>query len=400
MASVFRLPLTLPNESFRLQFPFVFRRLQSLQMLLPVHLCPPLSLPTFSRPSIPRLFAASFPLSDPRCFDFLSSASVFGSDYSASVLPFLLFPVLPHSCFPSARLRSRFIGLPFLSSLFSHAFLPGSCTWLRCSFPFAPPCFAPTAVPQVPAFHSHFRPFPLPTPFLSSVPLPLPATQLSVSSFPLSSRFPLTAGLLRCCPSAFQLPGSSTSVPPGFPCFPSISSYSALCSFPFIPPGFAPTAAFPVLPFCSRFRASPHFRFLSSASARLRLLSLPLFPFPSSRSPLTAVPPVLLSSSVRPVSMPSLRFRYSASCTSFPPRCLASQWLPQRLRLLPLGSRLHPLSSRLRFWLLGLELYPLRYLSVASFSVLSQRTWLDYHTFLYLSTTFFKKFNFFLIIFY
>ena len=84
-----------------------------------------------SGPSIPRLTAASFPLSDPRCFRILSNASVLGSDYSASVLPFLLFPVPPHSCFPGARLRSRFRGFPFLSGLISHAFLPGSCTRLR-----------------------------------------------------------------------------------------------------------------------------------------------------------------------------------------------------------------------------------------------------------------------------
>ena len=35
------------------------------------------------------------------------------------------------------------------------------------------------------------------------------------------------------------------------------SSYSAFCSFPFIPPGFAPTAVPPVPPSCSRFRAFP-----------------------------------------------------------------------------------------------------------------------------------------------
>ena len=118
----------------------------------------------------------SFPLSDPLCFDFLSSVSVLGSDYSASVLLFHFFSVPPHSCFPDARLRSRLLGFLFLSGLVSRAFLPDSCTQLYCSFPFALPCFAPTAVPQVLTFRFHFRYFPLPTLFLSSVRLPLPAT--------------------------------------------------------------------------------------------------------------------------------------------------------------------------------------------------------------------------------
>ena len=84
-------------------------------------------------------FAASFPLSDLRCFGFLSSASVLDSDYSASVLPFLPFPVPPHSCFPGARLGSRLLGFLFLSGLVSRAFLPDSCTQLYCWFPFTLP---------------------------------------------------------------------------------------------------------------------------------------------------------------------------------------------------------------------------------------------------------------------
>ena len=154
--------------------------------------------------------AASFPLSDPRCFSFLSSASVLGSDYSASAFPFLLFPVPPRSCFPGARFRSRFLGFPFLPGLISHAFLPGSCTRLRCSFPFALPCFAPTAVPQVLAFRFRLRHFPFPARFLSSARLPLPATQpLFFLSF--SSRFRLTA--------AFPVPDSAfaSSVSPFSP---------------------------------------------------------------------------------------------------------------------------------------------------------------------------------------
>ena len=142
-------------------------------------------------------YAASFPLSDLRCFRFLSSASVLDSDYSASVLLFLFFPVLPHSCFPGARFRSHFLGFLLLPGLISHAFLPDSCTQLRCSFPFALPRFAPTAVPQVLTFRLRFRYF-----------------------------------------------SASGSLP--FVRLPSASSYSAFCSsFPTLP-GFASQWLFPV----------------------------------------------------------------------------------------------------------------------------------------------------------
>ena len=92
-------------------------------------------------------------------------------------------------------------------------------------------------------------------------------------------------------------------------------------------------------------------------------------------------------------SSPALRTRLSA--IPFSARCLASQWLPQRLDLLPFGSRPLPLGFRFRFWLLGFRIHPLRYFLDAPFSVLSQRPWLYYHALFYLSTTFFKKFIFF-----
>ena len=180
--------------------------------------------------------------------------------------------------------------------------------------------------------------------------------------------FPLTVGLLRCCLSAFQLPGSSTSVPPGFPCFPSISQYSAFCLFPFILPGFAPTTVPPVLPSCSRFRAFP---LLPLSFVRFRLvlttqpsdLSFPFFPFSPVGGSFGAcrfLSSPTLSSSVRPVSMPSFRFRYSAFCVSFLLRRLASQGYlsasTSSFRFRP-----HPLGFRFRFRLL-------------SSSVLSSRT--------------------------
>ena len=186
-----------------------------------------------SGPSIPRLITASFLLSDLRCFGFLSSTSVLDSDYSASVLLFLLFPVPPHSCFPGARLRSRFLGFPFLSSLISHAFLPGSCTQLYCSFLFALPCFAPTAVPQVLTFRSHFQYFPLPFRFLSSASLSLPATQPSVLPFLL---FPVPPySCFPGAPSPLSLPRFPLSPRPDFSCLPSRFLYSALLMVSFHP---------------------------------------------------------------------------------------------------------------------------------------------------------------------
>ena len=189
MVSVFRPPHTLLNESFRLQFPFVFRQLQSLQLLLLARPC----LSAFSGLPLSRPGAASASLSDPRCFRSLSVASVLGSDYSASVSSFASssclrltvassvlrfcyrsyglprslppgFPCVPsrfrysaslyvsfrpsslrsHSCSTSACLRFRFLAFPVLPSLVSHAFFPGSRT--RLSVGFLSSC--PASLPQ------------------------------------------------------------------------------------------------------------------------------------------------------------------------------------------------------------------------------------------------------------
>ena len=111
----------------------------------------------------------------------------------------------------------------------------------------------------------------------------------SVSSFP---SLPVSASQwLPQCPSPLSLPRFPRSFPPDLSCVLSRFSYSASCLFPFALPRFAPTAVPRVLTLCFRFRSFPlPFRFLSSP---------------------------LLSSSVGPVSMPSFRFRYSASCSSF-----------------------------------------------------------------------------------
>jgi len=275
-------------------------------------------------------FAASLPLSDLRCFSFLSSASVLDSDYSASAFPFLLFPAPPRSCFPGAPFRFRFQAFPFLPGLISHAFLPGSRTRLYCSFPFALPCFAPTAACQVLALSSRFRHFLLPVRFLSSASLPLPATQPSVSSFPLFpvsplsgfsgapfrfrfQAFPFLSGLisraflpgsrtrlsvcflspfpdslpqplLRCFPLAFAF-GLSPSNPLSFVRFSSGSGYSAsVSSFPLFP--VSPLSGFSGAPFRFRFQAFPFLSGLISRAflpgSRTRLSVCFLSPFPDS----------------------------------------------------------------------------------------------------------------------
>ena len=188
----------------------------------PAHPCLLLSLPAFSGPSVPRPVAASLPLSDPRCFGFLSSASVLGSDYSASVLPFCSLHASASQWLSRCSL-GPFVPQVFhlLSGLVSHPFLPVLLTWLRCSFPFALPCFAPTAVPQVLAFF----PVPLvplfPASFCSALlsfvrfRLPFSATQLSRSPVPLLPS-PALRQLARCSFASFVAP-VFLFLPPWFP---------------------------------------------------------------------------------------------------------------------------------------------------------------------------------------
>ena len=97
--------------------------------------------------------SASLPLSDPRCFRFLSVASVLGSDYSASALPFSSLHASASQLLPRCSF-GPFVPpvFPLLSRLVSHPFLPDPLTQLRCMFPFALPRFATTAVPRVLAF--------------------------------------------------------------------------------------------------------------------------------------------------------------------------------------------------------------------------------------------------------
>ena len=106
----------------------------------------------------------------------------------------------------------------------------------------------------------------------------------SASSFPSLPGF-ASQRLLRCA-LPLSLSGFPLSLRPDFSCLPSRFLYSAFCSFPFILPGFAPTAVPPVLPLCFRFRAFPalkaFFRPLSLGSDysafRTFFSLLPVFP--------------------------------------------------------------------------------------------------------------------------
>ena len=323
---------------------------------------------------------------------FLSSASLPLPATQPSALPFLLFPVPPHICFPSARLRSRFLGFLFLSDLISHVFLPDSCTrpsvCFLSLFPDSLPQLFLRCLPLALAFGifhfrlAFFRPLIFRFQLLSLLFLPflfLPAfashwlSRCALSAF-ASLAFPALSDLV----SRVFLPGSS---------------YSAFCQFPFVPPGSAPTAAFPVPPFCFRFRAFSlsvaFFRPLRSGSDYSAFRSffslLPVFPC---RRFLRCCPSALrlprFSSSAWPVAMPCFRFGTLLTAILFSIRCLASQWLLQRLGS-PLRSSLFPFACRSRFWLLSLRFSAFRLLPVCR---VSRQRLISYHKSLAMSTTF------------
>ena len=221
-----RPPHTQFHESLRLQFPFVFRRLQSLQLLLPARPCFLFQLALSFLASLGFHFhgLAPFPLL------FLTSA-VFAPFRSLQFwilttqpLFFLsaLFTLPPHSCFHAAP--------SFLSSLRSFLFSPG---WFPVrSFRFCLLGFAvrflspfPDSLPQLflrcllPAFA--FRIFRFPSAFFR--PLLFCFRLLSLLFLPFrSSRFCLTVAdpvpHLRSRFLAFPVPSRLVSHPfsPGF----------------------------------------------------------------------------------------------------------------------------------------------------------------------------------------
>ena len=78
--------------------------------------------------------------------------------------------------FPASRFSFRLPVFPLSSGLVSRTFRPILSTQLFCSFPFALPCFAPTAVPQV-------------LPFWISPPGSTPSFRFLSSSFALASHY-------------------------------------------------------------------------------------------------------------------------------------------------------------------------------------------------------------------
>ena len=186
--------------------------------------------------SLPQLFLRCFPFA----FAFGLSLSVrfrSGSDYSASVSSFPLSSCLCLTVASSVLpFCSRFLGFPHSLQPDLSCFLPDSSYSAFCSFPFVPPGLAPTAVPPVLPFCLRLRAFSLSFCFLSSASVPVLTTQLSVSSFPLSSLPRLSAAfqvLPLCLSTSLLFPVLSDLVSYVF--FPG-SSYSAFCLFPFILP--------------------------------------------------------------------------------------------------------------------------------------------------------------------
>ena len=235
--------------------------------------------------------------------------------------------------------------------------------------------------------------FPLPFRFLSSASLPVPATQPLL--LPFRSSPPRLTAAFRVLPLRLSASWLFLFRSARFPVLPFRFSYSASCLFPFVLPGFAPTAATPVLPSCFRLRAFPSLplsfvRFCSAQTTQPSALSFPFFPL----SPVGGSRGAF-SSSVRPVSMPSFRFRYSACCNSFlhsPARFTAATPTPS---LLPFGFPAAPPGFRFRFWLLSFGYPPFRMHPVRFELVVRDRTCVYYHTSSRLSTTFFKFFQFF-----
>ena len=206
---------------------------------------------------------ASFRLSDPRCFRFLSSASVLGSDYSASVSSFPLLPGSASQWLPQCS-SSGFPSyvVPVLSCLVSRAFFPGS---KYSAFLFV--SFHPSLIRSHSCSSGAWLPLSL-LPFSASLPLPF-VRFFSASGYLAFCFFlsvlPVSASQrLPRCASPLSLPGSPRFLLPGFPCIPSRFSYSAFCWFLSSFPASLPQ----LFHRCSPFRSLLRGRCLTSAFFR------------------------------------------------------------------------------------------------------------------------------------
>ena len=124
----------------------------------PAHLFPFRStfrfrFPSFSRPSVPRFYPLPFRFLTPAVFAFFRPLQFWVLTTQPLFFFSAFFSVPPPSGFPVApSLLSLLRFFPLSFRLISHPVCPILLTQLCCSFPFALPCFAPTAVPQVLAF--------------------------------------------------------------------------------------------------------------------------------------------------------------------------------------------------------------------------------------------------------
>ena len=214
------------------------------------------------------------------------------------------FPQLFLRCFPYALALGIFrFPSGFFRPLLFRLRLLGLLCFLSSFFPF-PPHSGFSGAP-LPLTLSQFSPFfPAWFPMLS---FPVLRTRLPVrflSSFPVS----LPQLFHRCFPFALAF-GLSLRFPLSFVHFCLVlTTQPSVLSFPFFP--FSP---------------------VGGSFGAVRFLSSPSF-----------------SSSVRPVSMPLFRFRYSAFCCSFQPSLSRLTVLPQRLDLI-LSVSAAPLCFRFRF---------------------------------------------------
>ena len=164
--------------------------------------------------------------------------------------------------------------------------------------------------------------FSLPLRFLSSASLPVLTTQPSVSSVPFFPALPLSGSsgarfFLSASPfSAFSsarfpvLPSRLLVLGSLFVSFrPSRSRSHSRSTGASLPLCFLSSASLPGFSACLSL---PFVRFGLLLTTQPSALSFPVFPISPDSGSLGA-----LSSSVRPVSMPSVRFRYSAFCVSF-----------------------------------------------------------------------------------